>query len=56
MLWVCSVWLSAAKSINPEPASVKVAANEFKSLSKKEKRERIKEIKSEIKKYKAAKK
>ena len=45
-----------AKLINPEPASVKVAANEFKSLSKKEKRERIKEIKSEIKKYKAAKK
>ena len=41
---------------NPDPAKVKSALSEFKSLSKKEKRERFKEIKAEIRHYKAEKK
>lgn len=40
----------------PDPATVKSAIQEFKSLSKKEKKERIKEVKSMIRHYKAEKK
>lgn len=40
----------------PDAASVKSAFQEFKSLSRKERRERIKEVKSQIKHYKAEKK
>ena len=40
----------------PDPASVKSALGEFKSLSKKERKSRIKDAKKEIKAYKAAKK
>ena len=39
----------------PDPASVKAATDEFKNLSRKEKKERIKEVKNEIRKFKAAK-
>lgn len=41
---------------DPDPAKVKAAVAEFKSLSKKEKKERVREVKNEIKKFKAAKK
>jgi uncharacterized membrane protein YqaE (UPF0057 family) len=40
----------------PDPATVKSAIQEFKSLSKKEKKERIKEVKTLIRYYKAEKK
>lgn len=40
----------------PDPIAVKEAINAFKGLSKKEKRAKIKEVKKEIKAYKAAKK
>lgn len=40
----------------PSPAAVKAATDAFKSLSQKEKREKIKEVKKEIKNYKAAQK
>ncbi|MBS1918730.1 MAG: YqaE/Pmp3 family membrane protein [Bacteroidetes bacterium] len=41
---------------NPDPATVNSAVQEFKNLSKKEKKERIKEVKALIKHYKAEKK
>ncbi len=40
----------------PDPTTAKAAVNEFKSLSKKEKKSRIKEAKKEIKAFKSAKK
>ncbi|WP_276503319.1 YqaE/Pmp3 family membrane protein [Terrimonas pollutisoli] len=40
----------------PDPATVKAALGEFKSLSKKERKSRIKDAKKEVKAYKAAKK
>lgn len=40
----------------PDPATVKSAIREFKNLSKKERKERFKEIKAEIRHYKAQKK
>jgi len=40
---------------DPDPAKVKAALEEFKSLSKKEKRQLAKEAKKELKAYKAAK-
>ncbi|HYM92854.1 MAG TPA: YqaE/Pmp3 family membrane protein [Chitinophagaceae bacterium] len=40
--------------IEPTPAAVKNALEEFKHLSKKEKRERINKVKAEIKIYKAS--
>lgn len=40
---------------NPDPATVKSAIRDFKNLSKKEKKERIKEVKTLIKHYKAEK-
>ena len=41
---------------NPNPSDVKAAKEQFKNLSKKEKRERFKEVKAAIKHYKAEKK
>jgi uncharacterized membrane protein YqaE (UPF0057 family) len=41
---------------DPDPAVVKAALNDFRNLSKAEKKERIKEVKKAIKEYKAAKK
>ena len=40
----------------PDPVKVKAAVDEFKNLSRKERRERIKEVKAEIRHYKADKK
>jgi uncharacterized membrane protein YqaE (UPF0057 family) len=42
-------------SNEPEPAATKSAISEFKNLSKKERKARIKEAKKELKAYKAAK-
>lgn len=47
---------SVTNTPEPDPATVKAAVGEFKSLSKKERKSRIKEAKKEIKAYKAAKK
>ncbi|HWC54712.1 MAG TPA: YqaE/Pmp3 family membrane protein [Chitinophagaceae bacterium] len=41
---------------NPDPATVKSAVKDFKNLSRKDKKERIKEVKSLIRHYKAEKK
>ena len=41
---------------SPEPALVNAAVEEFKNLSRKEKKEKFKEIRTEIKKFKASKK
>lgn len=41
---------------NPDPVKVKAAKEEFKNLSKKEKRMRINEVKAAIRHYKAEKK
>lgn len=46
---------SASMPAEPDPAAVKSAVGEFKSLSKKERKSRIKEAKKEVKVYKAAK-
>lgn len=43
-------------SSEPDPATAKSAVSEFKNLSKKERKARIKEAKKELKAYKAAKK
>lgn len=40
---------------DPDPAAVKAAVAEFKSLSKKEKKERVKSVKAVIKKHQADK-
>jgi uncharacterized membrane protein YqaE (UPF0057 family) len=40
----------------PDPAKVKSAVDEFNSLSRKEKKTRVKEVKKELKAFKAAKK
>lgn len=42
--------------IEPDPSKVKSAVDDFKNLSKKEKRTKYKEVRKEIKAYKAAKK
>jgi uncharacterized membrane protein YqaE (UPF0057 family) len=42
-------------SAHPDPGKLKEALEEFKRLSRKEKKERFREIKKEIRKYKAAK-
>ena len=39
----------------PDPATVKAAIDEFKNLPRKEKKEKIREVKNEIRKFKAAK-
>jgi len=46
----------ASLTTEPDPAKVKAAVNEFKNLSKKERRQLGKEVKKEIKAYKSAKK
>lgn len=45
----------AATSIEPDPAKVKAAVAELKALSKKERKDRIKDAKKEIKNFKADK-
>ena len=45
-----------AEEANTTPVSLKDAASEFKSLSKKEQKERLKEVKKVMKDYKAQKK
>ena len=47
---------TAPLSNEPDPATAKAAVAEFKDLSKKERKARIKEAKKELKAYKAAKK
>ena len=47
---------SSTSSTEPDPATVKAAMAEFNSLSKKEKRAKIKEVKKEMKEFKAEKK
>jgi uncharacterized membrane protein YqaE (UPF0057 family) len=47
---------SSSATTAPSDEKINAALNEFKTLSKKEKRERIKEVKSVLKKYKADKK
>jgi uncharacterized membrane protein YqaE (UPF0057 family) len=46
---------STPATTEPEPSTVKSAVDEFKNLSKKERKSRIKEAKKEIKAHKAAK-
>jgi uncharacterized membrane protein YqaE (UPF0057 family) len=41
---------------NPDPAAVKSAMTAFNHLSKKEKREKVREVRAEIKAFKAARK
>ncbi len=53
---MASVVVPASTTTEPDPAKVKSAMDEFNSLSRKEKRARVKEVKKEIKAYKAAKK
>ena len=47
---------SSAKTIAPDPAKVKEAVTALKGLSGKERRDRIKEIKKEMREFKAHKK
>ena len=47
---------AATSTTEPDAAKVKAALAEFKSLSRKERKTKIKEAKKEIKTYKAAKK
>jgi len=47
---------SSTRTTNPDPAKVKEAVTELKGLSGKEKRTRVRDIKKELKEYKAAKK
>ena len=43
-------------STEPDPATVKAALKDFNSLSKKEKKERVKEVKKAVKQFNAEKK
>ncbi len=47
--------LPAPVSTEPAPATVKAAVAEFNNLSKKEKKERVQEVKKAVKQYKAEK-
>jgi uncharacterized membrane protein YqaE (UPF0057 family) len=47
---------TSANTTEPSKEQINAALNEFNSLSRKEKRERLKEVKSVVKKYKADKK
>lgn len=47
---------SSISPVDPDPAKVKAAVTEFKSLPAKEKRTRIRDVKKELREYKAAKK
>lgn len=53
---LAAVVVPSANSTEPDPAKVKSAMDEFNSLSRKEKRTRVKEVKKELKAYKTAKK
>jgi uncharacterized membrane protein YqaE (UPF0057 family) len=46
----------AGTTTEPDPATVNSALNEFKNLSGKEKKERLKEVKKAVKEFKAQKK
>ena len=46
----------AATASRPDPSTVKSAIDEFRSLSRKERKTRIKDAKKELRKYKAARK
>jgi uncharacterized membrane protein YqaE (UPF0057 family) len=50
------VTASVIHPTDPEPGKIKAATEEFKNLSKKEKRERFKEVKAMIRHYKADRK
>jgi uncharacterized membrane protein YqaE (UPF0057 family) len=47
---------SSTGTSDPDPAKVKAAVAEFKALSGKEKKTRVRDLKKELKEYKAAKK
>ncbi len=53
---LAAVVVPSSVSSEPDPSNVKSAVDEFNSLSRKEKRMRVKEVKKEIKAFKAAKK
>lgn len=53
---MAAVVVPVTVSGEPDPATVKSAVDEFNSLSRKERKARIKEVKKEMKAYKAAKK
>jgi uncharacterized membrane protein YqaE (UPF0057 family) len=48
--------IPASNIAEPDPATVKTAIEDFKNLNRKEKRERLKFVKKEIKAFKAARK
>jgi len=48
--------IPASNTAEPDPATVKTAIEDFKNLTRKEKRERLKFVKKEIKAFKAARK
>jgi uncharacterized membrane protein YqaE (UPF0057 family) len=50
------IFPASSASITPDPATVKNAVDEFKTLSKRDRKSRIREIRQEIKAFKAAKK
>lgn len=50
-----AVTIPSAKSTEPDPATVKAAMEEFKSLSRKERKTRVKEAKKALKEFKADK-
>lgn len=53
---MAAVVVPVTASTEPDPAKVKSAMDEFNSLSRKEKRSRVKEVKKELRAFKAAKK
>lgn len=53
---LAAVLPSATNNANPDPATVKAAIENFKSLPRKERKERVKLAKKEIKAFNAAKK
>jgi uncharacterized membrane protein YqaE (UPF0057 family) len=53
---MAAVVVPVTASNEPDPARVKSAMDEFNSLSRKEKRSRVKEVKKELRAFKIAKK
>jgi uncharacterized membrane protein YqaE (UPF0057 family) len=51
-----AIVVPATSSHEPDPARVKAAMDEFNSLSRKEKRSRVKEVRKELKAFKIARK
>jgi uncharacterized membrane protein YqaE (UPF0057 family) len=51
-----SASLPVPSTIDPDPASVKAAVGSFSNLSKKEKKDRLKEVRKAVKQHKAAQK